>query len=66
MSEVFKTLEKDYDVSITLTDEEFNNCSLFARFDKNSLDDILTIIKHTFSIDYSINGKNIVIKGKGC
>jgi transmembrane sensor len=66
MSEVFKTLEKDYNVDITLIDPEFNNCTLFARFEKNSLNEILTIIKHTFNVDYEIRGKQIIIKGKGC
>jgi len=66
MADVFKTIEKDFNVSITVTDNNFNQCNLFARFENNSLEEILTIIKHTFNVNYQIDGRHIVIDGKGC
>ncbi len=66
MSDVIKILEKDFNVKFELTDNNFKNCKLYARFENKSLSDILEIIKLTFSIEYFVKGEKIFIKGKGC
>jgi transmembrane sensor len=66
MSDVIETLEKDFNVTINLSNQEFNSCKLYAHFQNKSLTDMLTIIKHTFNIDYVVTGNKILIKGKGC
>lgn len=66
IEQVLKTIEKDFDVHFILNNKEFRQCRLFSHFDNNKLDDILTILKHTFNIEYSIQGNQIFIEGKGC
>jgi len=65
MPEVVKVIENVYDVSILL-DENLYNCELIAKFDNQSIENVLEIIKYTFNIEIEEADNVIQLKGLGC
>lgn len=66
MDQVISSIARKFDVIITVTDKELNNCHISADFTDNSLENTLTILSDMLNITYTINGKNIKLSGKGC
>lgn len=66
MDEVTKEIEEIYDVNILFENNELKNCRLIAKFEDQSLDNILEIIKYTFNIEYEKNDNTIILRGQGC
>ncbi len=66
MEEVTKEIEEIYNVSILFENKELRNCILVAKFEDQSLDNILEIIKYTFNIEYEKDDNTILLKGQGC
>lgn len=66
MSEALSQLEKFYDVSFKLSNEEISNCTITATFDQKSLNDVVQTIETLLSLKSNKSGNIIKISGKGC
>jgi transmembrane sensor len=61
-----ETLERWYDVSIVMEDENSLSCSFSAKFQDKTLQEVLEIFKMTESISYRIVGNQVFIDGRLC
>jgi ferric-dicitrate binding protein FerR (iron transport regulator) len=65
-SYIKETLERWYNVKIIMQDEKSLGCTFSARFKDKTLQEVLDIFKTTESINYWINGDQVIINGKLC
>lgn len=65
-SYIKETLERWYDVSITMEDEKSLSCTFSAKFKDKTLQEVLDIFKNTESINYWIDGDQVFINGRLC
>lgn len=61
-----ETLERWYDVSIVMEDENSLSCSFSGKFQDKTLQEVLEIFKMTESISYRIVGNQVFIDGRLC
>jgi ferric-dicitrate binding protein FerR (iron transport regulator) len=66
MDNVILQLERSYDVRIHVADKGSLTCKLTASIEKESLDEILELLKASHNIRYSIEGKDVFIEGRLC
>jgi transmembrane sensor len=66
LSEACHYLERSFNVSIKMQEENFTDCRITAQFDNKPLAYILDVMAATVNASYSIEGKNVHIKGQGC
>lgn len=66
-SQLAAHLDKRYDVQITFKNPALAGCPITGTFiGTESLTEVLTILSQTRGTSYTINGKEVVIDGKGC
>lgn len=65
-SYIKETLERWYDVTITMEDKKSLSCTFSAKFKDKSLQEVLEIFKNTESINYWIKDGQVFISGKLC
>lgn len=65
-TEVIRTLERVYGVTITLPANIPASCALTASFDHQSLDSVFKVLQSTWSLEYRIDGNHIEIISVGC
>jgi transmembrane sensor len=63
---ITETMERWYDVSIEVEDEESMSCTFTARFRNKTLREVLDVFRNTESINYRIANKRVLISGKLC
>lgn len=61
-----ETMERWYDVSIIMEDENSLSCTYSAKFKDKTLLEVLEIFKNTEAINYRIEGNQVFINGKLC
>ncbi len=61
---VIKRLERWYGVDITVKNKSAAKWDLIARFDNQSLEEVLLSLSHTANFTYTINNKKVVINYK--
>jgi transmembrane sensor len=66
LSKVFGLLEKNYSVTIRVSNENINNCLLTASFADDPIDRILTIISESFDLKVISNNQTYLLSGDGC
>lgn len=66
LSQVAAHLEKMYKCRIIFKDSQLTKCKITATFENQPLDAVLNVLKATLNIDYTKQGKEIHISGKGC
>ena len=66
LSEVIKQLERWYNVKIHVENAEDLSCPLTANIEKESLSTVLDLLAVTHNISFTINGKEVLIKGSVC
>jgi ferric-dicitrate binding protein FerR (iron transport regulator) len=66
MDEIVKRVEGKFDVKVELSRDDILNCMISADFTDQSLPVTLTMISEALGVDYSIDGKNVTIRGVGC
>ncbi len=68
MKTVFKELEKWYGVQFNVSHKQILDCNLTAKFDNESLEDVLNNIDVIIPLDYDFDNDNkkIHIDGRGC
>ena len=63
---VVETLNKIYQVNITLPNNIPSSCSVTVSFDHQTLESVLNVLKSTLNLTYTINGNQIEITSVGC
>ncbi|MBT1704078.1 FecR family protein [Chryseosolibacter indicus] len=66
MGEVIQRIEQKFNVRISLSDVNLNNCMITADFSDQSLESTLSMISQALNFTYSIQGKSVMLDGKGC
>lgn len=66
LSQVFRVLSKVYHFDIESNDKKVNQCKLSARFNNQSLDEILNAIAMTFNLQITKKGDGYISTGPGC
>ena len=66
LSVVFSTLEKLYEVEITVENEQILNCELTAKFSNETIENILQHISTIVDLTTEKEARTITIKGDGC
>lgn len=66
LSNVFKTLERLYEVEITAENQAILNCRLTAKFSNETIDHIIEHISTIFELEFEKEANKILIRGDGC
>lgn len=66
LSEVFEKLENWYNVDIDVESDAINNCIITAKYENESLENVLSSFKFMLKMDYTIEKRNVKVTGKGC
>ncbi len=64
-SQIAKTLERTYNVTIGFEDPSIKNCRLTATFQEENIEEVLQLIAMTGDFSYEIQ-RQVLIKGQGC
>jgi transmembrane sensor len=64
--DIKKTLERWYDVSIVMEDENSLSCTFSAKFKDKTLEEVLELFRNTESISYRIVDDQVFIDGRLC
>ena len=62
LKDVFKSLEKKYKVSFIVDNPEISNQRITARFEDESLTEVMESISLIFSLEYEIKDQQVIIK----
>ena len=63
---VVATINRTYQVRITMPDSIPNTCVVTVTFDHQTLESVLKVLKTTLNLEYKINGNQIEIISAGC
>lgn len=66
LEEIAYELERYFDIQITFKDEHLKHCKMTGTFNKGSYQDILSTLTMTNTFEYRMEGKKLVLYGKGC
>jgi transmembrane sensor len=61
LSEIASILEKTYNISIEISNEEYKNLKMTATFDNQSVESILKVVEATMGVKVSKQGEKIII-----
>jgi ferric-dicitrate binding protein FerR (iron transport regulator) len=62
LPEVFKVLNKNFNVKISSNDDAINSDNLKADFTNENLPTIIEILKKTLNVSYRVNGNEFVLE----
>lgn len=63
---VVRTLEKVYNVKVSLPGEIPPACTVTVTFDKQTLESVMRVLESTWNLEYTINDNQILIREIGC
>ncbi|MBD8487368.1 FecR domain-containing protein [Echinicola sp. CAU 1574] len=66
LSQIAKKLEDWYGVEVILKQDGKKPCSITGTYKSMDIEELLEIISYTTKINYSINGKIVIIESNGC
>lgn len=66
LSDVFEKLENWYNVDIDVDSDAINNCIITAKYENESLENVLNSFKFMLKMDYTIENRHVTVTGKGC
>jgi transmembrane sensor len=66
LEEAFSVLENWYNVDITVNNEAINDCVVTAKYENESLENVLSSFRFMLKMEYTINDRVVTISGKGC
>lgn len=66
MDEVIASMEKKFNVTITVQDQHLLQCHVKVDLTDSSLENTLTTLTHVLDINYSINKNKVELVGTGC
>jgi transmembrane sensor len=66
LKDIINVLNATYDVDITLSNESMNDCMITADLTNEALPVSIAILSKAIHASYTIEGKNIILRGNGC
>jgi len=66
LEQVIYELEHVYQTQVTLADKQLAKCKVTAKFNGQSLESVLEVLKLTLDLQIKKDGKNFTISGNGC
>lgn len=66
VKEAFAIIENWYDVEIIVEDQQLLNCIITSKYQNESLENVLNSFRFILKMDFTINGQQITVSGKGC
>jgi ferric-dicitrate binding protein FerR (iron transport regulator) len=66
LREIKTTLERWYDVKIDFEDESSLSCHFSGQFYNKTIEEVLSMLKTSDDVSFTINGRDIEIKGRLC
>jgi transmembrane sensor len=66
LEDAFAILENWYNVDITVSNEAIKDCVITAKYENESLENVLNSFQFMLKMDYTINKHVVTIGGKGC
>lgn len=66
LKEVFAAIEHYFEVRISISDPNINNCHFTGEFNNPSIKDVMDVICKTMQFSYEQKQGKIIVKGKGC
>ncbi len=66
LKEVFKVLEKHYNVFLSAKNPKILNCQFTGEFEKSDINEILEVLSVSFSLSFDQESKHYTLSGKGC
>ncbi len=64
--EAFTIIENWYNVDIDVKDEQLLNCVITSKYQNESLENVLNSFRFILKMDFTINGQQVTVSGKGC
>jgi transmembrane sensor len=64
--EAFTIIENWYNVDIDVKDEQLLNCVITSKYQNESLENVLNSFRFILKMDFTINGQQVIVSGKGC
>jgi len=66
LGEVVRIINRTYDVDLQLANPKTSQCQLTATFEKLPLEDVLSVISETLSLDWNKKGNIYLLSGENC
>lgn len=66
LSTVIRQLNRQYNVSIAVSQPGINDCSITTTFKNETIEQVLTIISATLNLTWTADGNEYLLKGEGC
>jgi transmembrane sensor len=66
VKEAFYIIENWYNVRIEVKDQRLLNCVITSKYQNESLENVLDSFRFILKMDFTINGENVTVTGKGC
>jgi transmembrane sensor len=66
LNQVVAKLEEWYGVEIAVRSKSIESCRITARYDSESLENVLESLEFLLKGDYTLEGKNVTLSGEGC
>ena len=66
MSDVIRAVEKTYDCTISVSNDNIKNCRLNATFEQDSVGKIVLLISESLNLKLEQNGQIYTLEGEGC
>lgn len=63
---VTRSLERHFNVSVELDEEEVTVCRFTASFSKPKLQDVLDVLSAVMNLNYELDGDQVRLSGEGC
>ena len=64
--EAFTIIENWYNVDIDVKDEQLLSCVITSKYQNESLENVLNSFRFILKMDFTINGQQVTVSGKGC
>jgi transmembrane sensor len=66
LNQVVVRLEEWYGVGITVKSKAIENCRITARYESESLENVMESLEFLLKGNYTLKGKNVTLSGEGC
>jgi ferric-dicitrate binding protein FerR (iron transport regulator) len=66
VKEALSIIENWYNVKVLVKDQELLNCVVNSKYQNESLENVLNSFRFILKIDFTINGEDVTVSGKGC
>jgi transmembrane sensor len=66
VQEAFSQMENWYNVDLQMTNPALGKCFVTARYENESLENVLNSFRFMLNVEFSIDGHHVRVDGKGC